>query len=139
MTPQLAGYVRERLLDADALDVTLTPVFMKKDRPGFMISVLSAPGDREKLSELLFAETTTLGIRSYRAERRVLERRWEDVETKYGSVRVKIASQNGAVRNVTPEYEDCKKIALEKGVPLKDVLQQAGYEYWRAKSEGADD
>ncbi len=139
MTPQLAGYVRERLLDADALDVTLTPVFMKKDRPGFMISVLSAPEDREKLSQMLFAETTTLGIRGYPAERRVLERRWENVETKYGSVRVKIASENGTDRNVAPEYEDCKKVALEKGVPLKDVLQQAGYEYWRSKSESADD
>ena len=136
MSPQLAGYVRERLLDAGALDVTLTPIFMKKDRPGFMLSVLSAPADHEKLGELIFVETTTLGLRSYPAARRVLERRWEAVDTKYGSVRVKVASENGTVRNVMPEYEDCKKIALDKGLPLKDVLQQAGFEYWRNHGAG---
>ena len=82
MNPQLAGYVRERLQDTGALDVTLAPVYMKKDRPGLMISVLAKPEDREKLSELLFTETTTLGIRMYPVERRVLERRWQPVENK---------------------------------------------------------
>ena len=134
MTPQLAGYVSERLFDAGALDVTLTPIFMKKGRPGFMISVLGTTPDREKLSDLIFSETTTLGIRSYSTTRRVLTRHWEKVMTKYGLVRVKVASENGVIRTVTPEYEDCKKIAISKGIPLKDVLQQAGYEYSRAKS-----
>ena len=138
MTPQLAGYVSERLFDAGALDVTLTPIFMKKGRPGFMISVLSTAPDQEKLSDLIFSETTTLGIRSYSTTRRVLTRRWEKVMTKYGLVRVKVASENGVTRTVTPEYEDCKEIAITKGIPLKDVLQQAGDEYSRVKNKPID-
>ncbi len=125
MSPQIAGYARERLLDAGALDVTLTPVFMKKDRPGYTLSVIAKTDDREKLADLMFAETTTLGVRMYSAQRRVLERTWEAVETPYGKVRVKVASQGGTVKTVTPEYEDCKKLALEKGVPLKDVVRAA--------------
>jgi hypothetical protein len=135
MNPQVAGYVRERLLEAGALDVTLAPVYMKKDRPGFMISVLAKPADREELGALLFAETTTLGIRIYAVQRRVLERAWRRVTTKFGDVRVKVASENGVVRNFTPEYDDCRKIALEKKAPLKDVMQQANFEYLRLAEE----
>ncbi len=135
MNPQVAGYVRERLQDTGALDVTLAPVYMKKDRPGLMISVLAKPEDREKLSELLFTETTTLGIRMYPVERRVLERRWQPVETSYGEVRIKVASENGTVRNFAPEYEDCRRIALEKGVPFKEVWQQANFEFLRLSQE----
>jgi hypothetical protein len=131
MSPQVAGYVRERLLEAGALDATFAPVFMKKDRPGFTVSVLAKAEDRERLAELLFEETTTLGLRMYRAERRVLERRWETVETRYGAVRIKIASENGKVRNFAPEYEDCRQRAIERKVPLKDVMQQANYAYLR--------
>ncbi len=131
MNPQIASHVRERLLEAGALDVTLAPVYMKKDRPGFMISVLAKPEDREELGALLFPETTTLGIRMHAAQRRVLERTWRQVTTKFGNVRVKVASENGSVRNFTPEYDDCRKIALEEGVPLKDVIQQANFEYLR--------
>ncbi len=129
MSPQLAGFARERLLEAGALDVTLAPVYMKKDRPGFLVSVLAKPEDREKLSEMLFAETTTLGVRMYAAERRVLERSWRTVETPYGEVRIKVASENGTVRNFAPEYEDCRKLALDRNVPLKEVLQQANFAY----------
>lgn len=125
MSPQIAGYARERLLDAGALDVTLTPVFMKKDRPGYTLSVLASLEDRERLADLVFAETTTLGLRLYAAQRRVLDREWKTVTTPYGEVRLKIASQNDTVKTVTPEYEDCKKLALEKGVPLKDVIAAA--------------
>jgi uncharacterized protein (TIGR00299 family) protein len=125
MSPQIAGYARERLIAAGALDATLTPVFMKKDRPGYRLSVLASLENREALADLVFAETTTFGLRMYAAQRRVLDREWKTVDTPYGEVRVKIASQNGAVKTVTPEYEDCKKLALEKGVPLKDVLAAA--------------
>ena len=131
MSPQVAGYVRERLLEAGALDATFTPVFMKKDRPGFTISVLAKAEDRERLAELVFAETTTLGLRMYRAERRILERRWETVETPYGAVRIKIASGNGKIRNFAPEYEDCRQLAVDRKVPLKDVIQQANHAYLR--------
>jgi hypothetical protein len=135
MSPQVAGYVRERLLDAGALDATFTPVFMKKDRPGFTVSVLAKTEDRERLGELLFNETTTLGLRMYRAERRVLERRWETVETPYGAVRIKIASGNGKIRNFAPEYEDCRQLAVDQKVPLKDVIQQANHAYLRLNKD----
>jgi len=125
MSPQIAGYARERLLAAGALDATLTPVFMKKDRPGYTLSVLASLETREALADLVFTETTTLGVRLYPAQRRVLERTWQTVQTPYGEVRLKIASQNGTVKTVTPEYEDCKKLALEKDIPLKDVLAAA--------------
>jgi len=125
MSPQIAGYARECLLAAGALDATLTPVFMKKDRPGYTLSVIASLENREALADLVFAETTTLGLRMYPAQRRILDREWKTVQTPYGEVRLKIASQNGTVKTVTPEYEDCKQLALEKDVPLKDVLAAA--------------
>jgi uncharacterized protein (TIGR00299 family) protein len=135
MSPQWAGYVHERLFEAGALDVTVTPVSMKKGRPGFTISVLALPDDRERLGELLLTETTTIGIRMHAAERRVLERTSREVETPYGVVSIKIASENGQVRNAAPEYEDCRRIAREKNVPFKDVWQQAHFAYLRSKQE----
>lgn len=135
MSPQWAGYVHERLLEAGALDVTLTPVHMKKGRPGFTISVLALPDDRHRLGELLLTETTTIGIRMHTAERRVLERTSLDVKTPYGVVSIKVASENGTVRNAAPEYEDCARIAREKNVPLKDVWQQAHFAYLSSKQE----
>jgi uncharacterized protein (DUF111 family) len=129
MTPQLAGYVSELLLEAGALDVTWTPVYMKKDRPGFTLTALAKPEDRERLGALLFAETTTLGIRAYPAERRVLERTWVEVETGYGKVRMKVARDGSQVRNFAPEYEDCRRLAREKGVPLKEVIQKANFAF----------
>lgn len=129
MSPQLAGFVSERLLKAGALDVTLTPVFMKKCRPGFKLTVLAEPADRLRLGDVLFAETTTIGIREYAARRRVLERDWREVETAFGPVRIKAATADGSLRNFAPEYEDCRRIAKEKGVPLKEVWQLANFEF----------
>lgn len=131
MPPQMAGFVRERLLEAGALDVTLTPVFMKKDRPGFTLTVLAAPADRLRLGDVLFAETTTLGIREYAAQRRVLERAWREVETAFGRVRVKTAAGGGGARNFAPEYEDCRRLAKERQVPFKDVWQAANFAYMK--------
>lgn len=135
MSPEWAGYVRERLLESGALDVTLTPVFMKKDRPGYTISAIAAPLDREKISSLILAETTTLGVRYYRAERQVLEREIHEVKTVHGTVRIKVAVEDGAVRNFAPEYDDCRRLAREKGLPLKEVWQEANYEYLRSKKQ----
>ena len=135
MTPQVAGYVSERLLAAGALDVTLTPILMKKGRPGFLISVLSTRSNREKLCDLIFAETTAVGVRNYSTVRRVLSRSWKEIMTKHGSVRIKVSSQNGNVRSATPEYEDCKKIATEKKIPLKDVIEQAKCAYLQNERE----
>lgn len=120
-TPEVLGYATERLLEAGALDVTITPVLMKKNRPGSTLSVLSRPEDTERLAALVFSETTTLGMRVYAAERRVQKRDIVEVETPHGRVRVKF-SDSGAF---APEYEDCRRIAVERGVPLKTIMTEA--------------
>ncbi|MGH9612506.1 MAG: nickel insertion protein [Bryobacteraceae bacterium] len=98
---------------------------MKKGRPGIVLRVIARPEDREALAQLVFAETTTLGLRFYSAERRVQARRIEDVETAHGTVRVKL-SESGAF---APEYEDCRKIAQERGIPLRAVMAEAALTY----------
>lgn len=128
-TPQILGYAMERLLGAGALDVTLTPTFMKKNRPATMISVICAPEDAERLSSVLFAETTTLGVRMLQAERRVLMRSIAHIETAYGEVRVKLTEAG----DFTPEYEDCRKIAAEMEVPLRAVIAEVNRAF-RARS-----
>lgn len=133
MTPEMAGYALDRLLAAGALDVTLTPVQMKKNRPGFTLAVLAAPDQRAELGDLLLAETTTLGIRETAARRRTLPRSWEEVRTRFGSVRIKTAGRAGAVANFAPEYEDCRRRAAEHGVPFKQVWHEASHEYLRAR------
>jgi uncharacterized protein (TIGR00299 family) protein len=125
MNPQLYGYFLERALNAGALDVYMTPVQMKKDRPGTLLTVLCNPPDRQKLLDLIFTETTTIGARTYNAQRAVLPRKSITVTTSYGDVRVKVASRNGHICHATPEYEDCRKLALEKNVPLQTVINEA--------------
>jgi uncharacterized protein (TIGR00299 family) protein len=125
LNPQVIGYAIEQALAAGALDVTATPVQMKKNRPGTMITVLARPQDSDKLSKLLFRETTTLGIRVREEKRLALARESTTVQTQWGPVRVKVGNLNGAVANAMPEYEDCRKIAAERGVPLKTVMQEA--------------
>jgi pyridinium-3,5-bisthiocarboxylic acid mononucleotide nickel chelatase len=125
MTPQNLAYVTERILEAGALDVCAIPVQMKKGRPGHLLQVLSPPNRREALERILFEETTTIGLRHYEAARSVLEREIVQVETTYGKIGVKVSKLDGRVTNVAPEYEDCARIAKEKGVPLKDVQAAA--------------
>jgi uncharacterized protein (TIGR00299 family) protein len=125
MNPQIYGHVQERALAHGALDVYTTPVQMKKNRPGTLLTVLCRPADTQKLMDLIFAETTTIGARSYTAQRRVLPRETVTVATAYGEVRMKIASVNGHIRQATPEYEDCRKLAVEKNVPLQRILSAA--------------
>lgn len=137
MNPQIAGFMAEKALEQGALDVFFTPVQMKKGRPGLLLTVLAAPADAERLSRLLFEETSTIGVRSYRAERHTLERHYVPVDTVYGPVRVKVASQNGEVLNFSPEYEDCRRLAEEKQVPLKRVLEQATAGYLAQQGKNA--
>lgn len=125
ITPELIGWVTERALAAGALDAFTTPAQMKKNRPGVLLSVLCAAEAADRLAELLFRETTTLGIRSYTVRRRALERAQEKVETPWGAVAVKVARLDGEVLNAAPEYEDCARVARERGVPLKQVLAAA--------------
>jgi uncharacterized protein (TIGR00299 family) protein len=125
LSPQVLAYAAERLLDAGALDATLQPIEMKKGRPGTLLRVIAKPEDRESLAALIFAETSTLGIRVYPAERRVQARSWVDVQTPHGGVRMKVSSSG----SYAPEYEDCKRIAREAGVPLKQILAEANFAY----------
>jgi len=125
LNPELYEHVIERLFAAGARDVSLTPIQMKKNRPGVLLWVLGEVTEREKLSAILFAETSTLGIRSYLVTRVALRREIKEVVTPYGKVRVKLAhAPNGSV-NVAPEYEDCKRLARDKDVPLKLVYAAA--------------
>ena len=124
-SPQVLGYAMERLLEAGALDVTLETVLMKKNRPGSLLRVIAKPENRDQLANLIFAETTTLGLRMYSAERRVKARRLVEIETAHGKVRVKV-SEDGSF---APEYDDCRKLARESGVALKEILAEANLAY----------
>jgi uncharacterized protein (TIGR00299 family) protein len=124
MSPQVFGYVLERAMEQGALDVYGTPVQMKKSRPGILLTVLCRPEDEARLAKLVFAETTTLGIRMRKESRATLARRHVVVQTKWGEVRMKLARLNGSISNYAPEYEDCRRIAAEHHVPLKSVLQE---------------
>jgi pyridinium-3,5-bisthiocarboxylic acid mononucleotide nickel chelatase len=134
MNPQIYGYFLEKALAAGALDVFATSVQMKKNRPGMLVTVLCKPEDESKFQEMLFAETTTLGVRTYTAERRVLARQWETVHTSFGEVRIKVARLNGHIRQASPEFEDCRKLAEAKNVPLHRVMDEA-IQTWKAKSQ----
>lgn len=123
MDPRIYEYVMERLLKEGALDVCLTQVVMKKSRPGVRLTVLSSEEKRTALEEIIFRETTTLGIRRYRAQRSVLEREIKKVQTGFGKIRVKEARLGGKLLRVEPEYEDCKRAARKSGVPLRDVIR----------------
>lgn len=121
MSPQLLGHVMDRAFELGALDCYFTPVQMKKNRPGVLLSVLCARDQKEPLTNLLFTETTTLGVRSYEVERRALRRSVKQVETAYGPIGVKVAHLNGHVVNQMPEFEDVRAAATKAGVPLKVV------------------
>lgn len=135
LNPQVFGYVMDRLFDAGALDVFGMPVQMKKNRPGTLLSVLAKPEDADKLAQIIFAETTTLGVRRRQENRHVLARKWQTVSTRFGDVRIKIASLNGTVSSYAPEYEDCRRIAAEHRVPLKLVMQEAVQQYLQASEQ----
>jgi uncharacterized protein (DUF111 family) len=124
-TPQVLGYVLERAFALGALDCFLTPVQMKKNRPGALVSILCRPAEQEALTQLLFDETTTLGVRSYEVVRRALEREFVSVETEFGAISVKVAQRDGRVSNAAPEFEDCRAAALRAGVPLQVVERAA--------------
>jgi pyridinium-3,5-bisthiocarboxylic acid mononucleotide nickel chelatase len=125
MNPQIYGYFLEKALGVGALDVYTTPVQMKKNRPGTLLTVLCKPVDTNALMSLIFAETTTFGVRTYRAQRRVLPREWVCVGTEFGEVRSKVSRVNGRILHLAPEFEDCRKLAVEKNVPLQRVIAEA--------------
>lgn len=125
LNPEFYGHLMERLFTAGALDVYLTPVQMKKNRPGVLLSVTCPPAQAEALAALVFAETTTIGLRRQEVQRWALARERVEVETSCGTVGVKVARLSGRVVTASPEYEDCRCLALESGVPLKEVYAAA--------------
>lgn len=125
MPAQWLPYVQERLVEGGAQDVTWHAIGMKKGRPGIRINVLSDPASVDALCEILFEETTTIGVRTYQLDKRRLDRQMVEVETSYGTVRVKVARHGDRVVNVQPEHDDCARAAREHGVPLKIVVDEA--------------
>jgi len=124
-SPQLLGGLLESLFTLGVKDAYLTPVQMKKSRPGVLVTVLAAPSQREAVEELLFRETTTLGIRRQEWDRTTLEREIVSVTTAYGPVGVKVGTRGGRVYNAQPEFEDCRRAAQAAGVPIKEVIAAA--------------
>jgi len=124
-TPELIGCLFDQLLEAGALDVFTTPVFMKKQRQGILLTVLCLPADRETMLDLIFRESTTFGIRERLEKRTILERSFQTLETPYGEVRIKIGKRSGETITVSPEIEDCRKRAKESGVPVRNVYDAA--------------
>lgn len=125
MSPQLYEYLLEQLLTAGALDVLLIPAQMKKSRPAMLLQVLAHPDSVEELLTVIFRESTTIGARSYPVVKHMLQREIRVVHTQYGDINVKIARLGAEVVNISPEYEDCKRLAIQLGQPLKEILTAA--------------
>tara|TARA_B100000315_G_C14576723_1_gene588282 strand:- start:133 stop:1365 length:1233 start_codon:yes stop_codon:yes gene_type:complete len=124
MNPQVYDLFIERLLSGGALDVTLTPVIMKKGRPGIILGVLTTHNHINTITEIIFRETTTLGIRFHNVARTILSRTAAKVKTKYGAVSIKIATLNDGTQRRSPEYRDCRQIAQQTGTPIRDVIDE---------------
>ena len=133
MSPQILGFVMERAFALGALDCYFTSVQMKKNRPGALVSILCRPSDRERLTEMLFAETTTLGVRAFEVERRALERETVAVETRFGTIDLKVARLDNFRVKAMPEFEQCRAAAERAGVSLLEVEEAAKEAYMKLK------
>jgi hypothetical protein len=133
MSPQIYGYFVDRALAAGALDVFSTSVLMKKNRPGQLVTLLCEHANLSRLMDLIFRETTTIGVRTYEVRRKTLDRELIPVATPFGEVRLKVSRMNGTVLNATPEYEDCQRIAAARGIPLKEVIAAATFEFQKQR------
>ena len=125
MNPQIFGSLIDQLMEAGALDVFYTAIQMKKNRPGTLLTIVAAPDARERLTSMVFKETTTIGVRHAEMERECLDRETTTVTTRFGQVRIKIASRNGEVLNAAPEFDDCVRLAADSGRPVKEVQAAA--------------
>lgn len=127
LSPEILGYLMDVLIEKGANDVYYTPIYMKKNRPGTLLQLLCSKSRLEEIKELIFRETTTLGVRYYPLTVHRAERIYTKLHTKWGFVTVKTGLYQGEVIERTPEYEECKKIAQTHGLPLKEVYK----EIWR--------
>jgi hypothetical protein len=125
INPEILGYFIETALAAGARDVFYTPVQMKKNRPGVLLTVLCAEADADKFGELILRETSAFGIRRTVAERRKLRREFTKIKTPFGEVTVKIGRLDGKLVQAAPEFESCKKLASRAKVPLKRIYEAA--------------
>jgi uncharacterized protein (TIGR00299 family) protein len=125
MNPQVYDYLIEKLMQQGAHDVYLTPIIMKKGRPAILLSVLTDPAKTEQVCDTIFRESSSIGVRISEVGRKKLSREIREVETAYGKVRIKVGTRGGEVLNASPEYEDCRRIAEEKNLPLKLVMDEA--------------
>ena len=139
LSPQVMGYVTERLLAEGALDVFVVAAQMKKNRPGSLLTVLCQNDNAERMREIIFAETSTIGIRTREERRDCLQREIIRVSTQWGTIRMKQSALNGTITNFSPEYEDCRRIAEQHSVPLKQVQQEAIGIYLAEHPTGHDD
>ncbi len=135
MSPQIYGHFQEKALAAGALDVYSTPIYMKKNRPAMKITCVCAVADIDRLAELMFCETTTIGIRYTVAARKTLRREFVQVQTDFGTVTIKVSYSGNRPVNFVPEFEDCRKLAAEKGVALKEVQSAAIHAYMKVKPQ----
>jgi uncharacterized protein (DUF111 family) len=135
MNPQIYGHFVEKALAAGALDVYTAAIQMKKNRPGTLLSIMCRTTDVDRMMDLLFLETTTIGARTCTVRRRTLPRESASVETSFGAVRIKLSRLNGRILTASPEYEDCRRIATEKNIPLKRVLSEAMVEFEKQRGK----
>jgi uncharacterized protein (DUF111 family) len=136
MSPQIYGYVMDQAFERGALDCYFTNVQMKKNRPGVIVSILCRPSELDALCELLLTETTTLGVRHYEVQRRSLEREMTKVNTAFGSIDVKVARLNGRIVKSMPEYDQCRRAALDAGVALHLVEEAARAAFVKSQGDG---
>jgi len=134
LNPEFYEVIMGRLFGEGALDVYLTPVQMKKTRPGTLVTVISPPAAVDRIAEVLFRESSTIGVRVTEARRLCPERKVEEIETRYGMIRMKVSERRGRVRNAAPEYEDCRAAAAAYGVPIKEVYAAAIAAFEAARS-----
>ncbi len=131
-TGEILGYTMEKLFEEGALDVFYTPIYMKKNRPAFKLSVICKNEELEAINEVILKETSTIGLRIYKVNRECLDRKIETVNTRYGSAKVKI-SYNDEIVKVSPEYEYCRKLSLENKVSLKTIYDEVNIQYYKKK------
>jgi uncharacterized protein (TIGR00299 family) protein len=137
MNPQVYDYLIEKLMQQGAQDAYLTPIIMKKGRPAILLSVLTDKTKSDIVLDTIFRETTSIGVRIQEVGRKKLSREIREVDTVYGKIRIKISRRGDEVLTATPEYEDCRRIAEEKQVPLKQVMEEAKNQFSRKDAKGA--
>jgi uncharacterized protein (TIGR00299 family) protein len=135
MNPQIYDSVMDRLMQQGAQDVYLTPIIMKKGRPAVLLSVLADRARSDQVLDVIFRETTSIGVRIREVGRKKLSREIREIETQYGRIRIKVSRRREEVLTATPEYEDCRRIAEEKQVPLKQVMEEAKIQFSRRQAK----